>query len=40
MKKSVDFSFVANYLVVLQTWKEEMQYVYSGKAMFAEEVES
>ncbi|EXB63797.1 AMP deaminase [Morus notabilis] len=23
-----------------ETWKEEMQYVYSGKAMFAEEVES
>jgi hypothetical protein len=33
--------FLANEIEidVSQTWKEEMQYVYSGKARFPEEIE-
>lgn len=31
--------FPANEIDVSQTWKEEMQYVYSGKARFPEEIE-
>jgi AMP deaminase len=40
-KMQVVFSllFPANEIDVSQTWKEEMQYVYSGKGRFPEEIE-
>jgi len=30
--------FFTQFLLIMQTWKEEMQYIYAGKAIFLEDV--